>query len=221
MKRVQWAAVAAVAIGVLSCVGPAQATTKLVTIDTSALPAGTAAQFAWDVIGNGSDPCCAPNTVTISNFSTNGTVGTSSSTGNVVGSLPGPVSISDSLNFFNELLVNVTLGTTLSFKFSFTQNFPGLIPTGFSTFLLDPVTGLPLVHTSELGGSDALFLLSIDGTTPGGILDIFPAVQGIVTVSITDIAETPLPGALPLFATGAGLLGLVGWRRKRKIAIAV
>jgi hypothetical protein len=27
---------------------------------------------------------------------------------------------------------------------------------------------------------------------------------------------TPLPAALPLFATGLGGLGLLGWRRKRK-----
>jgi hypothetical protein len=27
---------------------------------------------------------------------------------------------------------------------------------------------------------------------------------------------TPLPAALPLFATGIGGLGLLGWRRKRK-----
>ena len=30
------------------------------------------------------------------------------------------------------------------------------------------------------------------------------------------VATTPLPGALPLFATGLGALGIVGWRRKRK-----
>ena len=29
---------------------------------------------------------------------------------------------------------------------------------------------------------------------------------------------TPLPAALPLFATGAGVIGLLGWRRKRKAA---
>jgi len=29
---------------------------------------------------------------------------------------------------------------------------------------------------------------------------------------------TPLPAALPLFATGLGALGLLGWRRKRKVA---
>jgi hypothetical protein len=31
---------------------------------------------------------------------------------------------------------------------------------------------------------------------------------------------TPIPGALPLFATGLGALGLLGWRRKRKASVA-
>jgi Bacterial regulatory proteins, luxR family len=31
-----------------------------------------------------------------------------------------------------------------------------------------------------------------------------------------EIGQTPLPAALPLFATGIGGLGLLGWRRKRK-----
>jgi hypothetical protein len=33
-----------------------------------------------------------------------------------------------------------------------------------------------------------------------------------------DVSQTPLPAALPLFATGLGALGLLGWRRKRKAA---
>jgi hypothetical protein len=33
-------------------------------------------------------------------------------------------------------------------------------------------------------------------------------------------ASTPLPAALPLFATGLGALGLLGWRRKRKALAA-
>jgi hypothetical protein len=32
----------------------------------------------------------------------------------------------------------------------------------------------------------------------------------------TSTTATPLPAALPLFATGLGALGLLGWRRKRK-----
>lgn len=34
----------------------------------------------------------------------------------------------------------------------------------------------------------------------------------------TEVATTPLPAALPLFATGIGAMGLFGWRRKRKAA---
>jgi hypothetical protein len=33
-------------------------------------------------------------------------------------------------------------------------------------------------------------------------------------------AATPLPSALPLFASGLGALGLLGWRRKTKAAAA-
>ena len=38
------------------------------------------------------------------------------------------------------------------------------------------------------------------------------------TVTTTNLggAATPLPAALPLFASGLGALGLLGWRRKRK-----
>jgi hypothetical protein len=34
----------------------------------------------------------------------------------------------------------------------------------------------------------------------------------------SDASVTPLPAALPLFASGGGLLGFLGWRRKRKQA---
>jgi hypothetical protein len=37
-----------------------------------------------------------------------------------------------------------------------------------------------------------------------------------VTVQFRSDVETPLPAALPLFATGLGAMGLLGWRRKRK-----
>jgi hypothetical protein len=32
-----------------------------------------------------------------------------------------------------------------------------------------------------------------------------------------NVAPTPLPAALPLFASGLGALGMFGWRRKRKV----
>jgi hypothetical protein len=35
------------------------------------------------------------------------------------------------------------------------------------------------------------------------------------------VTQTPLPAALPLFATGLGAMGLFGWRKKRKAAAAL
>ena len=47
----------------------------------------------------------------------------------------------------------------------------------------------------------------------------FVAEDGTIFPDAADTA-TPLPAALPLFATGLGGLGLLGWRRKRKSAAA-
>jgi len=54
----------------------------------------------------------------------------------------------------------------------------------------------------------SLVLTSTDGFTQ------------VKQVEISGLAATPLPSALPLFAGGLGVLGLFGWRRKRKRAIA-
>jgi hypothetical protein len=55
------------------------------------------------------------------------------------------------------------------------------------------------------------------GFGTGSLVPVFPGAQpvsGAVVFTALD-AETPLPGALPLFATGLGALGLLTWRRKR------
>ena len=44
--------------------------------------------------------------------------------------------------------------------------------------------------------------------------DIFPSGE------IRGFLATPVPAALPLFATGLGLMALLGWRRKQKAALA-
>ena len=51
------------------------------------------------------------------------------------------------------------------------------------------------------------------------ILDIELA-PFVNTFSVTGNGVVPLPGALPLFATGLGALALLGWRRKRKAIAA-
>lgn len=61
-----------------------------------------------------------------------------------------------------------------------------------------------------------LFSASASGTgTVGLSLDDF-----FFTAEASNTA-TPLPAALPLFASGIGGLGLLGWRRKKKAALAV
>ena len=43
-----------------------------------------------------------------------------------------------------------------------------------------------------------------------------------LAINSTSLSETPLPAALPLFSSGVGLMGLLGWRKKRKrLAVAL
>jgi hypothetical protein len=50
-------------------------------------------------------------------------------------------------------------------------------------------------------------------SNPSGLIEI----SGNFTVTPT---LTPLPPTLPLFASGLGAMGLLGWRRKRKATVA-
>ncbi len=71
-------------------------------------------------------------------------------------------------------------------------------------------------------------LTDLQGTIPGlpGItlssVETYYGVDGSVSRTMTsgllvpETSITPLPAALPLFAAGAGVLGLLGWRRNRK-----
>ena len=48
-----------------------------------------------------------------------------------------------------------------------------------------------------------------------------PSAFALDDVSVTEVSATPLPGALPLFATGLGAFGFIAGRRKRKTAPAI
>jgi hypothetical protein len=65
-------------------------------------------------------------------------------------------------------------------------------------------------------------MIAID---PGGPYNVQYSVNNTTytgeTFTLTLVTATPLPAALPLFASGLGALGLFGWRRKRKNAAAV
>jgi hypothetical protein len=55
--------------------------------------------------------------------------------------------------------------------------------------------------------------------TPDNTL-VDPELSGPTTFTPITTPATPLPAALPLFATGLGALGLLGWRRKRKARVS-
>jgi hypothetical protein len=214
MKTFTLAAVAALAIGAMAIVAPANATTYHAVIDTSAF-AGTSAQFAWDLIGNGaafSDGSHA-NTVTITGFATDGSWSPATNTGSVTGNLPGNVALTDAVNFFNEDLIDITLGNFIAFDFTATNNFPGLNPTGFSAYLFDPTTFASIFPTTEPGGTDALFLLSIYGLTQDGKLDVFSVPGGDASVRVAD-AAAPEAATWIMMIGGLAMLGFAARSRK-------
>jgi hypothetical protein len=69
-------------------------------------------------------------------------------------------------------------------------------------------TSISIYNTLNTGDSE--FITFGDHTTSTAYYASF-TVDDPVTRTIT-----PIPAALPLFATGLGALGLLGWRRKRK-----
>ncbi len=86
------------------------------------------------------------------------------------------------------------------------------------------------ISNNPLRGQDALFAAWDNGGGTlaflisgelAGVFDVwYKTTVGIGEIALTssELSQTPLPAALPLFATGLGALGLLGWRRKRKQA---
>jgi hypothetical protein len=73
------------------------------------------------------------------------------------------------------------------------------------------------------GGPDGLmietsYLPELDYSNDGAF---FTATDVFANVSGDPGSWTPLPDTLPLFATGVGAMGLLGWRRKRKNVAAI
>lgn len=100
--------------------------------------------------------------------------------------------------------------------FSSPSSFTDLVatPTALSYFFGD-ASQPSLLEIVEGGlGGDGIDLWNA-GTIyqPAGLFELTIDDQGF------GVSPTPLPAALPLFATGLGAMGLLGWRRKRKDAV--
>lgn len=132
-----------------------------ITMNTSSL-AGSTAALTFDFIDGGAPA----NSISISNFSTDGMLGGASSTGSVNGSVSTGLTLSDT-SFFNEEQQVITLGSTVSFQLDATTNLPAAasLPDTFSLFLLDPTGTNSLTSTTDPTGADSLLTFQIDDVT--------------------------------------------------------
>jgi hypothetical protein len=172
-----------------------------ILVDTTSL-AGVSSDLAFDLLDGGPPS----NTVVISGFATDGTLGASTTLGDVSGALPGPVTLADT-DFFNEYLQGLVLGTFISFTFE-TSGLPpdaDSSPDAFAFFLLDPASGFALVDTSDPTGAGALLRYDVGASAPLSLL----RADGI---TISSPSAVPLPATLPLVLLA---LGLVAHRARR------
>lgn len=117
------------------------------------------------------------NRVDVYGFSGDGSLGTVSTQGDVVGGLSTGYRLQDS-SFFSELLLSFTGGDSLSFLFESSAMAPGAgaFADAFSLFLIDLGTGATLFDTTDGSGANALFLQVVDGSD-SGLLDVYAASQ--------------------------------------------
>ena len=66
-----------------------------------------------------------------------------------------------------------------------------------------------LSHTGKL-------LISTEPDQPGSNFELNPVDPNFLSDPVYNVNATPLPAALPLFASGLGGLGFLGWRRRKR-----
>ena len=174
-----------------------------VTIATAPV-SGTTGYLAFDLIGG---IPFQDNTAKVTDFSTDATLGSASTSGDVTGSLtPGPLTlIAD--QFFNEWLQPVTFGTFTTFVLDVTTAYAtGSTPDSFAFFLLDP-TQIPL-PTSDPSGAGSVFAIELTGAAP----QVFTSTNPTPQFSATVTPFTATPESTPGPAVGLGLALVLAFR---------
>lgn len=138
------------------------------------------------------------NTVTILDFTTDGTLGLHDTQGGLVkgdiilGEHPAPfTTIEDEKElFFNELVVNIdSLGDQITFTLQLTENRgDGEIPDEFALFLLDE-KGQPMFSTDDPLGADALFIICVNGESGGGLSTFSPTLFILPSDIVLEVPE--------------------------------
>jgi hypothetical protein len=112
-------------------------------------------------------------------------------------------------------------GEKFNLSFFAADNFGSpddVLTVRFGGFPIGTITG------DQVAGAYHLETFTIDGPylIQMGFVELaFRGINGVGSwfiddVSLTQVPSVPIPAALPLFATGLGALGLLGWRRRRK-----
>jgi len=90
------------------------------------------------------------------------------------------------------------------------NSYTSVLDVAFNGSMVSSIYGYSALDNGDTLSSIGLTSFQLYGTgigsTIGGTVSFAPAP-----------ATTPLPAALPLFATGLSALGLLGWRKKRKV----
>jgi hypothetical protein len=160
-----------------------------------------------------------------------------------LGDAIGPLSNYDWLSIYGTS-GTLTPGKVLLNKLVFTAGVNAYVPQVYNNIysFAETITigtgsrNLVVPFNLNISYSDTLTIVGgttlsiLDGTSIWNIvvdpLTIGPnaggSMPGYLYAQVSDPPNaTPLPAALPLFATGLGVMGLFGWRRKRKASVAV
>ena len=92
-------------------------------------------------------------------------------------------------------------------------------PKFFGTMLVNSVMGDAAFTAAFMMGEILNINLTTQALSSGNTLEsVAEGNRANAPIGSGLVSTIPLPGALPLFATGLGALGLLSWRRKRKAA---
>jgi hypothetical protein len=108
-----------------------------------------------------------------------------------------------------------TPGATYQVTFWFQSD--GLMPSDFSA-TFGGVTLTSLTDPPFSDGFDGFFFSATATAANTTLAFNFRDDPGFLGFDDVSVNQTPLPAALPLFASGGAMLGFLGWRKKRKAA---
>lgn len=209
----------ALALAVLGLVGPARAgsVSYLVTANTTGRLSD--AGFLELQLNPSTPPASATVTATISNFSSDGSLGSVSINTGVTGSFSSTPAVMDNTTL-GDLQQNFTYGKTLSFELTLSgseiNNTTSGVYTGtILTFILED-SGQNGLNTGPLAGEAVDIYVNPNGAGTGLMVDTYPPASGnYPSVTVSPFGVVPEPSSVILLGLGAGAVLVFGRRRMR------